>query len=44
MQIKLTVRAETDLAYWKKTGNKPVLQKIKTLLESILETPFSGIG
>ena len=44
MQIELTVRAETDLAYWKKTGNKPVLQKIKTLLESIVETPFSGIG
>jgi len=43
MQIELTVRAEADLAYWKKTGNKPVLQKIKTLLESILETPFSGI-
>jgi toxin YoeB len=44
MQIELTVRAEADLTYWKKTGNKPVLQKIKTLLESIIETPFSGIG
>jgi len=44
MQIELTVRAEADLAYWQKTGNKPVLQKIRTLLESIIETPFSGIG
>ena len=44
MQIELTVRAEKDLAYWKKTGNKPVLQKIRALLESIIETPFSGIG
>ena len=44
MQIELTVRAQEDLAYWKKTGNKPVLQKIKALLESIIETPYSGIG
>jgi toxin YoeB len=44
MRIELTVRAQEDLAYWKKTGNKPVLQKIKALLESIIETPFTGIG
>jgi len=31
MQIELTVRAQVDLVYWKKTGNKPVLQKIKAL-------------
>ena len=44
MQIELTVRAEADLNYWKKTGNKPVLQKIKALLENIIESPYSGIG
>jgi toxin YoeB len=44
MQIELTLRAEEDLAYWKKTGNKSVLQKIRALLESIIDSPFSGIG
>jgi toxin YoeB len=44
MQIELTVRAAEDLVYWKKTGNKPVLKKIRILLENIIETPFSGIG
>jgi toxin YoeB len=44
MQIELTVRATEDLEYWKKTGNKLVLKKIRTLLENIIETPFSGIG
>lgn len=44
MQIELTVRAAEDLEYWKKTGNKLVLKKIRTLLEIIIETPFSGIG
>ena len=33
-----------DLDYWKKSGNKLVLQKIRSLLESTLETPFIGIG
>ena len=44
MQIELTVRAAEDLEYWKKTGNKSVLKKIRILLENIIETPFSGIG
>ena len=44
MQIELTVRAAEDLEYWKKTGNNPVLKKIRILLENIIETPFSGIG
>ncbi len=44
MQIELTIRASEDLAYWKKTGNKAILKKIRTLLENIIETPFSGIG
>ena len=44
MEIEFTVRAEEDLAYWKKTGNKAVLKKIRALLENISETPFIGIG
>ncbi|MCI4443713.1 MAG: Txe/YoeB family addiction module toxin [Lentimicrobium sp.] len=44
MEIELTTRAQEDLEYWSKTGNALVLKKIRTLLENILETPFSGIG
>jgi len=44
MEIELTTRAQEDLEYWSRTGNVIVLKKIKSLLESILETPFSGIG
>ena len=29
---------------WKKSGNKKVLQRIRTLIESIQKTPFEGIG
>lgn len=44
MQIELTVRAKEDLNYWTTTNNKVILKKIRSLLESILETPLSGIG
>jgi toxin YoeB len=44
MEIELTVQAKNDLAYWNRTGNKVILRKIRTLLEDILNTPFSGIG
>lgn len=44
MEIEFTSTADEDLAYWKKSGNASVLKKIRQLLESILESPFSGIG
>ena len=44
MEIELTPGAEKDLNYWKKTNNSLVLKRIRDLLESVLETPFSGIG
>jgi toxin YoeB len=44
MEIEFTVRAQEDLAYWKKAGNKAILKKIRSLLENISETPFAGIG
>ncbi len=44
MEIVFTAKAMEDLDYWKKSGNKLVLQKIRSLLESTLETPFIGIG
>jgi toxin YoeB len=44
MEIELTSDANDDLSYWKKTGNQAILKRIRQLTESILETPFSGIG
>lgn len=44
MEIELTIQAEEDLIYWQRTNNVLVLKKIRTLLENILASPFSGIG
>jgi toxin YoeB len=44
MEIKFMPRAEEDLEYWKKTGNKRIMKRITTLLTDILKHPFSGIG
>lgn len=44
MEIVLTKEAEKDLKYWKETNNKAIQKRITKLLESIIVTPFSGIG
>lgn len=46
MEIKIVYlpRAQADLAYWKKSGNKNIQLRITKLIQSILETPFEGIG
>ena len=37
-------QALEDLAYWKKSGNTQVQQKITSLIKAIIENPFEGIG
>lgn len=44
MEIELTLVAAEDWKYFKKSGNQAILKKIRFLLESIQETPFSGLG
>ena len=46
MEIKIVYLspAQADLAYWKKSGNKAIQQRIGKLIQSISETPFDGIG
>ena len=44
MEIDYTEDAKSDLYFWKKTGNKSIQKKINQLLNSIEETPYSGIG
>jgi len=37
-------RAQADLLYWKKSGNTGIQQRISKLIQSIMDTPFEGIG
>lgn len=44
MEIILLEQAVADLEYWKKTGNKTIMNKITALLKDISEHPYTGIG
>ncbi len=44
MIIQFTRNADADLDYFKKSGNKQIIKKIKELLESITIDPYTGIG
>lgn len=44
MEIIFTPEAQEHLLFWKHSGKKNIMQKITDLLESIVETPFQGIG
>lgn len=44
MEIVFSSEALKDLDHWKKSGNKKVIEKIKTLLKEIQLTPFTGTG
>ncbi|MFX1709088.1 Txe/YoeB family addiction module toxin [Chitinophaga sp. CC14] len=44
MEVVFTEAARKDLEYWKETNNVKVQKRITALLQSIMETPFTGIG
>ncbi|MES2389196.1 MAG: Txe/YoeB family addiction module toxin [Bacteroidota bacterium] len=44
MEIIFFPDALKDLDYWKQTGQTQILSRIRELTESIIESPFSGIG
>ena len=44
MEIAFLQQAIEDLEYWRQSGNKRILKRIRTLLADIQEHPFSGIG
>ena len=43
-RIILAEQAVKDYNFWKESGNKAILKKIKRLLEDMAEHPFIGIG
>ena len=44
MEVVFLPKADEDLEYWIKNGNKAVLKKIVQLTEDIISNPYSGIG
>lgn len=42
--LDITKKAQEDLEFHKKAGNKAVLRKIAELLKELTEHPFSGTG
>ena len=44
MEIIYSPQALEDIEYWKKSGNKAIMNRITALLADIVLHPFSGIG
>ena len=44
MQIELSSEAKSHLQYWRKAGNKSVLNKISKLTNAILKDTYRRIG
>ena len=44
MEIDFLDKALEDINFWKNSGNKTIQKRITKLLESISESPYSGIG
>jgi toxin YoeB len=43
-RLDFTKRAQEDIAFHKKSGNKSVLNKMAVLLAELTEHPFTGTG
>ena len=44
MEIVLLPQAQKDRDYWKKSGDKAIMERISALLKDIMEHPYTGIG
>lgn len=44
MEIVLLPQAQKDRDYWKKSGNKAIMERISALLKDIMVHPYTGIG
>ena len=44
MEIILLEQAQKDRDYWKKSGNKAIMNRITALLKDIMEHPYTGLG
>ena len=44
MEVIYSDRAQKDIDFWKKSGNKAIMNKITMLIEDIMLHPFEGLG
>lgn len=44
MEVIYSEKAQKDREYWKKSGNKAIMNKITALIEDIQLHPFEGLG
>ena len=44
MEIVFLEQAEKDREYWKRSGNKVIMNRITAFLKDISEHPYTGIG
>jgi len=44
VEVIYSEKAQKDREYWKKSGNKAIMNKITALIEDIQLHPFKGIG
>jgi toxin YoeB len=44
VEIIYSEKAQKDILFWKKSGNKSIMKKITSLIEDILIHPYEGLG
>jgi toxin YoeB len=44
VEVIYSEKAQKDREYWKKSGNKAIMNKISALIEDMQLHPFEGIG
>ena len=44
MEVIYSEKAQKDREYWRKSGNKAIMNKISALIQDIQLHPFEGIG
>lgn len=44
MEVIYSEKAQKDILFWKKSGNKSIMKKITNLIEDILIHPYEGLG
>ncbi|WP_427871559.1 Txe/YoeB family addiction module toxin [Flavobacterium sp. MMS24-S5] len=44
MEVIYSEKAQKDILFWKKSGNKSIMKKITSLIEDILLHPYEGLG
>jgi toxin YoeB len=44
VEVIYSEKAQKDRDYWKKSGDKAIMNKISVLIEDIMLHPFEGIG